>query len=90
MSEPIQTIRIVPFSGKADNWNRWSKTFLAIQTAKGNREVIMPVDPKTKQDGDKNTRVYSDLMLSCQDNVTFGIVEESTSKDFPQGDTRLA
>ena len=28
-------------------------------------------------------------MLACQDDVTFGIIEESVSTDFPDGDARL-
>ena len=26
----VKTVRIIPFSGKKEDWNRWSKTFLAI------------------------------------------------------------
>jgi len=86
----IKAIRIIPFSGKEEDWNRWSKTFLATATAKGNREVIKPETPTTKADDAKNVQVYNDLVLSCQDDITFGIVDESVSTDFPDGDARLA
>ena len=86
----LKTIRFIPFSGKTEDWNRWSKTFLATATAKGYREVIKPNDPSTKAEPDLNIQVYNDLILSCQDDITFGIVDESISSDFPEGDARLA
>ena len=89
MSE-IKSIRIIPFSGKSEDWNRWSKTFLATATAKGYREVLKPSDPAKKADPELNVQVYNDLILSCQEDVTFGIIDESVSTDFPNGDARLA
>ncbi len=87
----IKTIRVIlPFSGKAEDWNRWSKTFLATATAKGHREVIRPTDPTKPADAALNIQVYNDLILSCQDDITFGIVDESISTDFLDGDARLA
>ena len=89
MSE-MKSIRIIPFSGKSEDWNRWSKTFLATATAKGYREVLKPSDPAIKADSELNVQVYNDLILSCQEDVTFGIIDESVSTDFPDGDARLA
>ena len=90
MAEMIKTIRILPFSGKEEDWNRWSKTFLATASAKGYKEVIMPADPNTQAAADLNTQAYSDLVLSCQEDVSFGIIDESVSTTFPHGDARLA
>jgi len=87
----IKAIWIVPFSGKSEDWNWWSKTFIATATAKGNHEVIKPADPNpAAADADKNVQVYNDLILSCQDDITFGIVDESVSNTFPDGDARMA
>jgi hypothetical protein len=86
----MKAIRIIPFSGKSEDWNRWSKTFLATATAKGHREVLRPTDPDKTASEKMNVQVYNDLILSCQDDVTFGIVDESISDDFPDGDARLA
>lgn len=87
----IKAIRVIPFSGKSEDWNRWSKTFLATTTAKGNREVIKPTGNNPgPADADKNTAVYNDLILSCQDDITFGIVDESVSANHPDGDARIA
>ena len=80
--DPQKTIRIVVFTGKDEDWNRWSKTFLAMVTAKGMREVIKPTVQEIVQDEDQNNKVYSDLLLSCQQDLIFGIVEEASSTDF--------
>ena len=86
----IKAIRVISFSGKEEDWNRWSKTFIATMTAKGRREVIKPTDITKKADVDANVQVYNDLVLSCQEDVTFGIIDEAISTDFPDGDARLA
>ena len=86
----FSTIRVLPFSGKEEDWNRWSKTFLSMATSRGYREVLTPTNENVLADADKNINAYSDLMLACQDDVTFGIIEESVSMDFPDGDARLA
>ena len=90
MTDTLKTLKILPFSGKEEDWNRWSRTFLATATAKGYRKVIKPNDPTAVIDSDKNVQAYSDLMLSCQEEVIFGIVVESVSNTFPDGDAKLA
>ena len=39
---------------------------------------------------EENTQAYNELLFSCRDNVTFGIIDEATSKMFPEGDARVA
>ena len=90
MTETFKTIRIIPFSGKDEDWNRWSKTFLATASAKGYKEVIKPTDPSTPASEELNIQVYNDLILSCQEEIYFGIIDESISETFPDGDARLA
>jgi len=90
MTDTMKTLKVVPFSGKKEDWNRWSKTFLAASTVRGYREVIKPLDPTVIADPQKNTQAYSDLMMSCEDEVSFGVIDESVSTDFPDGDARLA
>lgn len=89
-TDPQKTIRIVTFSGKVADWNRWSKTFLAMETARGLREVLKPTDAAKDQGSGDNEKVYSDLMLACQEDVVFGIVDEASSDKFPDGDARVA
>ena len=90
MADTIKTIRIIPFSGKEEDWNRWSKTFLATATAKGYREVLKPADEDADADEDLNIQAYNDLILSCQEEISFGIFDESISETFPDGDARVA
>ena len=89
-NDPQKTIRIIVFSGKEEDSNQWLKTFMAMETARGMREVINPILPEADQEANDNNKVYSDLLLACQEDVTFGIIEESTTEAFPDGDARLA
>ena len=86
----IKTIRIIPFSGKEEDWNRWSKTFIATATVKGYKDVLIPLDPEEDAELEDNIVAYSDLILSCQEDISFGIIDESVSETFPDGDARLA
>ena len=90
MADTIKTIRIIPFSGKEEDWNRWSKTFMATATAKGYREVLKPTDENQDAEEVLNIQAYNDLILSCQEDISFGIIDESVSTTFPDGDARLA
>ena len=86
----IKTIRIIPFSGKEEDWNRWSKTFIATATVKGYKDVLVPIDPETDAELSDNILAYNDLILSCQEDISFGIIDESVSETFPDGDARAA
>mmetsp|Transcript_88220 Transcript_88220/g.172562 ORF Transcript_88220/g.172562 Transcript_88220/m.172562 type:complete len:159 (+) Transcript_88220:70-546(+) len=86
----IRTIRIIPFSGKEEDWNRWSKTFMAAATVRGYRDVLVPIDPDEDAALEDNNLAYNDLILSCQEDISFGIVDESVSVAFPDGDARVA
>ena len=86
----MKTIRIIPFSGKEEDWNRWSKTFLATATVKGYKDVLIPIDPDEDASIDDNVLAYNDLILSCQEDISFGIIDESVSTTFPNGDARVA
>ncbi len=59
---------------------------MATVTAKGYRDVSKPSDPEAHA----NVQVYNDLMLSCQEDIIFGFVDESVSETFPDGDARVA
>ena len=90
MTNQSKAIRIIAFSGKQEDWNCWSKQFLATKMAKGHKEVLKPKDLKVKQDSNNNNKVYAHLMMACEDDVTFGIIEEAMLDEFPEGDARLA
>ncbi len=79
MSE-LKVIRFIPFSGKTDDWNRWSKTFLATVTVKGDRDASKPSDPEKKAEANANVQVYNDMIVSCQEDIIFGLVDESITE----------
>ena len=85
----VQTIRILKFSGKEEDWNRWLKTFIATTGIKGYRRALV-VDKDEEFPTYEMILQYNDLLLSCQDDITFGIVDEATSERFKEGDARVA
>jgi hypothetical protein len=54
------------------------------------RDVLVPIDPDEDAALEDNNLAYNDLILSCQENIAFGIVDESVSVAFPDGDARVA
>ncbi len=66
MTDTIKTIRVILFSGKEEDWNRWSKTFITTSIVKGYQEVIKPSDPEKAATAELNIKVYTDLILSYQ------------------------
>ena len=84
------TIRVLPFSGKESKWRMWSRKFIATAMARGYKEVLEPRDPTIAAQETDNDKAYNDLMLSINDEVTFGIVDEALSEAHPTGDARLA
>ncbi len=59
-------------------------------TAKGCCEVLKPSDATKAATPEHNILAYNDLILSCQDDISFGIIEESVSETYPDGDAMLA
>jgi len=88
--ERVQTIRILEFSGKKEDWNRWSKTFVATTGIKGYRRALVADKDEELPTEEMNLQASNDLLFSFQDDITFGIVDEATSERFKEGDTRVA
>ena len=88
--EKVQTICILPFSGKEEDWNCWSKTFMVTAGIRGYRKALIADEEEDMSTAEINLKAYNDLLLSFQDDVTFGIVEEATSEIFKEGDARVA
>ena len=84
------TIRVIPFSGKDTEWRMWSRKFMATAASRGYEEVLEPTDPTVDASKAENDKAYNDLILSINDEVTFGIVDESKSTTHPNGDAREA
>lgn len=106
--EVDKTFRIIPFTGKHEDWRMWSRKMLARATMKGYRLVMegkeeapphdedldLIADQKTRQKMNlartKNIMAYNELLLACQDEVCFGVVDEAITEDQPEGDARKA
>ena len=88
--DKVRTIRVLEFSGKEEDWNRWSKTFLAMAKYKDFNNALMKMASRKAPTAEENTQAYNELLFLCQENLTFGIIDEATSKMFPEGDARVA
>ena len=93
------TIRIlVSFSGKEEDWNMWSKKFLATAQRRGYKGVITGIEQRPEYDDEDfdevtlvkwkkiNDKGYTDLLLACSDQVSFGIVDSSQINEQGDGD----
>ena len=89
-----KSIRIVTFSGKRNDWRQWSKKFLAVAERKEYRLILekdSDMIEKTAEEKKKmNSLAYNDLLLSMTDDVSFGLVDESSSVVYPEGDAHMA
>jgi hypothetical protein len=90
--------KISEFNGKPENWNKWSKPFLAKASLRGYKRIIQNQEPYPAEDDMKswqelkirNDLGYAELLLSCQDDVCFNIIDNAKSVKFPEGDLYLA
>jgi hypothetical protein len=85
-------IKLTNVSGNQKEWEHWSKTFLAKARLRGYREVILlyeMVDKDWKnyeQVKLKNDLAYAELMIYCENDLCFPIVDNSATEFFPVGD----
>ena len=98
------SIKIIPFSGEQKDWNKWSRTFLVRSNMKGLKAVLtgdLVVTEESEEDTIEmaeereetmklNDRAYGELMMSCQTDACFGIVDNAISSKHPDGDAYLA
>ena len=70
----------------------YSKKYQGVPT--GNtpipKENAILTNDEKKKAAEANIRAYSDLMLSCSDMITFGIVESAVTNNNPNGDSTMA
>ena len=101
-----KAIRILPFSGKKEAWTMWSRKFVTRAMTKKYKDVLLGtiVPPKHDEDlnvqtadgrvkakaREANERAYNDLMLSCEEDVCFGIVDAARTENLPDGDAAKA
>ena len=100
-----KTLRVIPFDGKAANWRMWSIKFSARAHGRGYLDVLKgtttvpphsqvltdsATDKVLKAARDANLLMYQDIICSCDDPVSFGIVDEAKTEELPDGDANLA
>ena len=98
-----KAIRVLNFSGKQSNWVMWEAKYKARARMKGwlqalLGQVVIPNEDVALTDAqvvEKNARKaneegYSDLLLSMEDEIAFGIVNEAKSTNLPSGDLTMA
>ena len=89
-----KAIQIITFTGKRDDWRQWSKKFPTLTERREYRMVLETDMDELEVTGDdrkkKNSAAYNDLLLTMTDDASFGLVDEASSTDYPEGDARVA
>ena len=89
-----KAIRIIAFSGKKNDWRQWSRKFMAVANKRGYKEYVEGnkriSSSSSEEERGKNTAAYNDMLLAMTDDVSFGLVDESTTSECPDGDAFLA
>jgi hypothetical protein len=86
------------FSGKYEDWNRWSKTFLSKARLRGYKDMLTgthpqpdPSNPMAKKEYQVLNKLgYTELMPSFQEEVCFNLIDTAKSETYPNGDAFLA
>ena len=84
----LKNVRIVVFPGTAKEYYEWSKRFLCMAELKECKDEL--IGTGATRDDSENSKAHNDLTLSCEDDVSFGTVDEAASVAHPNGDAREA
>jgi len=104
--EAEKTFKLVPFSGKKEDWHKWSKKFLARAEIKNYINVLLgdndvppageEIDEETEEGAlqmkamKANQLAYGKLILCCEDDVSFGVVDAACTVTLPRGSAAKA
>ena len=90
-------MKTTPFSGEQADWNKWSRTFMAKANIRGFKTILtgkLVVPDEEAEDYDEllrlNDLAYAELMMACQTDACFGIIDNARSNEMPDGDARKA
>ena len=99
-------LRTIPFDGKQSSWHMWSTRFLAkIELQEWDKvllgtEKVPADDTKVNADPAKekanevlrdiNRKMYTEMLLSCMEEVCFECVASAKTNDLKKGDASLA
>ena len=106
MSTELKTIRVLEFSGRISEWEGWSEKFLARAKRKGYKKLLQGKEevPKENEIGsdsakkklaELNEEAFEDIILSInhtskQGKVTFSLVKNCKTSEYPEGNCKLA
>ena len=106
MSDAVKTIRIISFDDKKSSFRKWSKKFLAAAKSRGYKDILlgnqivpdadMHLDESDETEKlltkarEANEKAYNDLILACDGDIGFNIVDTAVTNDLPDGDAKLA
>ena len=105
MSDPIKSIKIIEFKDKESEYRILARKIMSIAMTRGYWDVLLGItevppqdevldenapNNKTKLKGEEeNDKAYNDLILACSGEIGFVIINESVTKDLPDGDAEL-
>ena len=100
IADPFKELKIVAFSGNAEDWPKWSKKFMAAARLKRFAGVIdgSVTVPELKENMDEtdqairdlNQAAYCCLLYSMDEHISFNLVDTAKSENLPDGDAALA
>ena len=101
MSKESKAVRVIPFDVLQDSWHMSSRRFLAKAQASGTKTFLLsskdvPVDgsaldtEERKEARSKNEEVYTERLLSCNDEMSFGCVGTARTAELQEGDASEA
>jgi hypothetical protein len=93
-----KTLKAITFSGKREDYMKWSAKFLSYAQVKGLKKIFTGAEKYTALTDDKeklkfikdNDIAYSLLHMAVKDDVSFSAVYSGSSKLFPDGDAHIA
>ena len=99
-TDPFKEFKIVAFSGKEEDWLKWSKKFMAAARLKRfagviDGSIIVPeeredLDEKDQAIRDLSQVAYCCLLYSMEEHISFNLVDTAKSDNLPDGDAALA
>ena len=97
----LKSTRVVPFSGKNDDWDTWQIKHVGRARVRGTYGVLMGTTKIPKIASGKaatdpeneiielNNIAYNDLLQSCSEANSFNLVRTRNTDDLPDGSAAL-
>jgi hypothetical protein len=87
-------IKSSAFNGKPEDCSKWSKKVMAKASFMGNKNELLGIEemPEDKSGTEfedfmmKNDIAFADLMITCEEDVCFDLVENARTEELPDGD----